>query len=144
MHDEKLTLIGSAALADKPADIAGILRRLPPVFPDALVELMKWRGCSVEALAEYALTSTRTLQRLRTDMTLSPEVDMLMSLSVGLRLPPAMLRAVMRRAGRDFLPTERHVVFQELHPEAYRLGLSMYQFDEALEAHGFRPIGQID
>ena len=144
MHDEKLKYTGPAALGDTPADIANILRRLPPVFPDALVELMKWRGCSVETLAETALTSPRTIQRLRTDMALSPEVDTLISLSVGLRLPPAMLRAVMRRAGRDFLPTERHVVFQELQPEAYRLGLSMYQFDEALEAHGFRPIGQID
>jgi len=144
LYDIALIHTGTALHGDTPADIAGILRRLPPVFPDALVELMKWRGCSVEALAENALTSRRTIQRLRTDMTLSPEVDTLISLSVGLRLPPAMLRAVMHRAGRSFLPTERHVVFQELQPEAYRLGLSMYEFDMALEAHGFRPIGQID
>jgi hypothetical protein len=129
---------------DKPADIAGILRRLPPAFPDALTELMKWRRCTVEELAEHTSTSPKRSQRLRTDMTPAPGVDMLISLSIGLRLPPAVLQAMMQRAGHSFLPIEKHVIYQELQPEAYRLGLSMAQFNEVLAAHGFKPIGQFD
>jgi hypothetical protein len=129
---------------DRPADIAGILRRLPAAFPDALAELMKWRRCTVEELAEYALANPKKIQRLRTDMMPPPGVDMLMSLSVALRWPPAVLQAMMQRAGRSFLPIDKHVLYQELQPEAYRLGLSMYQFNEALEAHGFRAIGQFN
>jgi hypothetical protein len=144
MHDEKRIYTGPAFHGDTPADIAGILRRLPATFPDALAKLMKWRRCTVEELAEQILANPKRIQRLRTDMTPSPGVDMLMSLSVGLQLPPAVLQAMMQRAGRSFLPIEKHVVYQELQPEAYRLGLSMNQFNEALEAHGFRPIGQID
>jgi hypothetical protein len=54
------------------------------------------------------------------------------------------MQALMQRAGRSFLPIEKHVLYQELQPEAYRLGLSIYQFNEVLEAHGFKPIGQFN
>ena len=144
IYDEKITYSGPVAQGDTPADIAGILRRLPAAFPDALARLMKWRRCTVEELAEYALASTKKIQRLRTDMMPTPGVDMLISLSVALRWPPAILQAMMQRAGRSFLPIEKDVVYQELQPEAYRLGLSMYQFNQTLSAHGFKPIGQFD
>ena len=129
---------------DNPADVVALLHRLPAAFPDALVELMKWRGYTVEDLAESALTSPKMIQRLRTDKTLSPDVDVFMQLSIGLRMPPAVLQSMMQRAGRGFLPIEKHVVYQELQPEAYRQGLSMFQFNSALAEYGIAPIGQFD
>ena len=119
---------------DNPADVVALLRRLPAAFPEALVELMKWRGCTVEELAESALTGPKKIQRLRTDITSTPDVDMLI----------AVFQKVMQLAGRGFLPIEKHVVYQELQPEVYRQGMTMFQFNAALVEHGFDPIGQFD
>ena len=48
---------------DNPAEIVGLLRRLPAAFPEALIFLMDWRDYTVEALAEWALTSGKKIQR---------------------------------------------------------------------------------
>jgi len=52
---------------DSPADVVALLRRLSPAFPDTLAELMKWRDCTIEELAEKALTSRSTVGRLLND-----------------------------------------------------------------------------
>ena len=53
---------------DDPAEIADILRRLPSAFPEALAELMRWRGESSETLAKKALYHKSTINRLRSEI----------------------------------------------------------------------------
>ena len=75
---------------DDPAEIAGILRRLPSAFPEALTELMGWRGVSSEALAKKALYSKSTINRLRYEIDYVSSLDTIVAICIGLRLPPAL------------------------------------------------------
>jgi len=129
---------------DKPAEIVALLRRLPAAFPGTLVELMKWRGCTIEELAESALTSKSTIGRLRNEADYESSLDIIVGLTVGLLLPPAIYPEFIRKAGHCFKASDRHVAFQQLLPQAYFLGLNMFQFNQALAEWGFDPIGQFD
>jgi len=118
------------------------LRRLPAAFPDALIFLMDWRDCTVEALAEWALTSSKTIQRLRSGQ-LRPTMKRAVALSVGLQLPFAFSLEMMKKA-EPHSYSEDYLTYLELLPEMYRLGLSMFQFNNALVKYGAEPIGQND
>jgi len=147
MHEEKGTYTGAAVPPihkDTPADIVGVLRRLPPAFPGTLVELMKWRGCTVEELAENALTSRWTISRLRNDADYESSMDAIVGVCVGLSLPPAIYPEVIRKAGHSFRAIERHAAYQQLLPQMYIFGWDILQFNEALAEWGFTPIGQVD
>jgi len=127
---------------DNPAEIAAVLRRLPPAFPDALIILMEWRDCTVEALAEWAQTSGKTVQRLRTGQ-LRPTIKRAVALSVGMLLPFALSLEMMRKA-EPYSYSEDYLAYLELLPEMYRLGWDMYQFNDALVEYGVAPIRQND
>jgi len=127
---------------DAPADISALLHRLPQAFPDALVELMKWRGYTVENVAEYALTSRSTISRLRNDPDYEPNLEIIVALCVALLLPPAIYPAFIQRAGHSFKLTKSHIAYQQLLPQAYYLGLDIFQFNEALAEWDVAPIGQ--
>ena len=127
---------------DNPAEIAALLRRLPSAFPDALIELMKWRGVTVEALAERALTSSKTIQRLRRGK-LRPTMKLAVALCVALQLPLALSLELLRRA-ELCVYDEDYLAYLDLLPKMYELRMNMYQFNEALVEYGVAPIGQND
>ena len=127
---------------DNPAEIVGLLRRLPAAFPEALIFLMDWRDYTVEALAEWALTSGKKIQRLRSGQ-LRPTMKRTVSLCVALRLPFALSLEMMNKA-EPYRYCEDYLVYLELLPEMYRLGWDMYQFNDALVEYGAAPIGQND
>ena len=127
---------------DSPAEVVARLRRLPPAFSDALVELMKWRGCTVETLAEWAQTSVRTIQRLRTGQV-RPTLKRAVAICVALGLPFALALEMMRKA--DPYPCSRdYLVYLELLPIVYQQGMDMFQFNDVLVEYGAAPIGHND
>jgi transcriptional regulator with XRE-family HTH domain len=118
------------------------LRRLPAAFSEALIFLMDWRDCTVEEVAEGAQTSGRTVQRLRTGQ-LRPTLKRAVALCVALQLPFAFSLEMMKKA--DPHPySEDYLVYLELLPEMYKLGMDMFEFNDALEECGALPIGQND
>jgi transcriptional regulator with XRE-family HTH domain len=119
-----------------------MLRRLPPAFPDTLVELMKWRGCTIEELAEKALTSRSTVGRLRNDADYESSLDTIVRLSVALLLPPAIYPDFIQKSGHSFKVSDRHIAYQQLLPQVYYHGLDIFQFNQALMDWGVAPIGQ--
>jgi DNA-binding XRE family transcriptional regulator len=127
---------------DNAADIAEKLRRLPSAFPDALVELMKWRGCTVEALAEKALISRSTVVRLRNDVDYETNLELIIAICVALWLPPAIYTVLIQSAGYSFTASRRHVVYQQLLAQAYFAGMDVFQFNGALSEYGISLIGQ--
>ncbi|MCL2299902.1 MAG: helix-turn-helix transcriptional regulator [Firmicutes bacterium] len=127
---------------DNPADVVALLRRLPSAFPDMLIELMKWRGYTVERLAEYALTSSSTIKRLRNDPDYESSLETIVGLCVGLRLPPVIYPDFIHRAGHSFKINNRHTAYQQLLPMAYSFGWDIFQFNEQLAEWGIASIGQ--
>jgi len=127
---------------DSPVEVVARLRRLPPAFSDALIFLMEWRGITVEVLAELAQTSVRTIQRLRTGQV-CPTLKRAVAVCVALGLPFALALEMMRKA--DPYPcSEDYLAYLELLPKMYRLGMDMFQFNDALVEYGAAPIGQND
>lgn len=60
--DSNLTIQEQAkAVKAYSREIYSLRDRLPNSFPDALVELMKWRGLTVEVLAEMSMASPKTI-----------------------------------------------------------------------------------
>ena len=126
---------------DTPAEIAGILRRLPSAFPEALAVLMKWRGLSSEALASAILSSRATITRLRSNPDYVTTLDTIVALCIGLHLPPTIYPILIQMAGHSFKASERHIAIQQLLPKAYYLGMDIYEFNDELSAYGYTPIG---
>jgi len=127
---------------DNPADIVDRLRRLPGAFSEALVFLMDWRECTVEAVAEWAQTSYKTIQRLRTGQ-LRPTLRRAVAICVALQLPFALSLEMMKKAD-PYSFSEDYLAYLELLPEMYRQGMDMFEFNDALEEYGAAPIGQND
>ena len=127
---------------DNPADVVALLRRLPAAFPDALVELMEWRECTVEALAEGTMVSYKTIQRLRTGQ-LRPTMRQAVALCVGLQLPFAFALELIKKAEPCSYNNE-YLAYLDLLPKMYDRGLDMFQFNDALVSHGIKAIGQND
>jgi len=125
---------------DDPAEIAGILRRLPSAFPEALTELMGWRGVSSEALAKKALYSKSTINRLRYEIDYVSSLDTIVAICIGLRLPPALFMFLIQRAGYIFNGSTRHGIIQQLLLQVYVFGMDIYQFNDALTAYGVAPL----
>jgi DNA-binding Xre family transcriptional regulator len=125
---------------DTPAEIAGILRRLPSAFPEALTELMRWRSVSSEALAKKALYSKSTINRLRSEIDYVSSLDTIVAICIGLRLPPALYMLLIQRAGYSFNGSTRHGVIQQLLLHVYVFEMDIYEFNEALTAYGVTPL----
>ena len=135
-------MIRQQVLLDDPTEIAGLLRRLPSAFPEALVVLMKWRGVSSEALAKEALSSKSTINRLRKEPDYVSSMDTILAICVALHLPPAIYVILIQMAGHSFKASERHVIIQQLLPQAYYSDMDIYEFNEELSAYGVAPVGR--
>jgi len=95
-------------------EISSVLHRLPSGFPDALVELMRWREITVEGLAEAANLSPKTIQRLRNDPDYVSSLETVVSVCIGLKLPPILSRALIGKSGFSLKGTETHVAYDFL------------------------------
>ena len=126
---------------DNPADVVALMRRLPVAFDEALLELIKWRGCTVEELAERSLVSDKTIRRLKNNPNSESTLETVIAVCVGLHLPPVLCYELIRKAGFYFKPTLKHVVYQDLLSRAYYDGISMYKLNETLMTQGLDVIG---
>ena len=127
---------------DSPKDVVALLRRLPPAFPDALVEVMKWRGCTVEELAEKALISRSTVIRMRNEHNYESTLESVVGICVALQLSPPIYQEIIAKSGHTFKLNERHIAYQQLLPQVSYFGWDIHQFNEALAEWGIDPIGQ--
>ena len=129
---------------DSPKDVVALLRRLPPAFPDALVELMRWRGCTVEELAEKALISRSTVIRMRNDLDYESNLESVVGICVALQLSPPIYPEMIAKAGHSFKLNERHIAYQQLLPQVSYFGWDIHRFNEELAERGLDPIGQAE
>jgi hypothetical protein len=136
--DERAKSLKAESLAVK--ETAKIVRELPATFAGSLEMLMKWRRLTVEQLAENALTSPKTIQRMRNDPGHNWELSTIIAVCIGLQLPPYISFDLVTKAGLAFKATEEHITYKHL--------LTVYcqstiiECNEFLEEAGYAPIGR--
>jgi DNA-binding Xre family transcriptional regulator len=114
-----------------------IAGELPGSFCHSLKRLMEWRGITVEKLAERALLSPKTIQRMRNDAEREWKLDHVAAVCVGLRLPSNISVPLIEKAGYK-LRGEKGSVLNHL--LATRCGCPIQEFNECLEAAGHPPL----
>jgi|LSQX01.3.fsa_nt_gb hypothetical protein len=121
-------------------EISSVLHRLPSSFPDALLEIMRWREITVEGLAEAANLSPKTIQRLRNDPDYVSSLETVVSVCIGLKLPPILSRALIGKSGFSLKGTETHVAYDFLLTGYYTS--SIFDCNEMLVAQNIPPLGE--
>lgn len=116
-----------------------LARGLPPEFSLALKEVMKWRKCTVDELAEASLLSTKTIQRLRTGEVSEPLIETISALLVALQLPDSLIDALIRRSGKGYRMTDDHQIMKGLVMTAYGR-YTIHDVNAALRAHGLEEL----
>lgn len=119
-------------------EAAKILEQLPSTFNQALVELMKWRKITNEGLAEKALSSSRTIQRLRTDHEYKCKLETVIALCFGLQLHPHISDALIERAGYKLKVGLQGATYAHLLATRYRG--TIHEVNEYLETAGYPPL----
>lgn len=76
-----------------------ILSSLPNEFPRLLREVMHLQGVSIRELCDRIPISEHTISTLRTKPRSSYSLSQIVTLVVGLRLPPFLSRKLIERAG---------------------------------------------
>ncbi|MBB4825012.1 DNA-binding XRE family transcriptional regulator [Sporosarcina luteola] len=101
------------ALSNKLNEIASIQRQLPMTFGDSVVAHMNRVGISVEKLAERAGVSSKTIQRIRSEFDYKPQLGTVISICVGLQLPPPLGEDLVVKSGYSFMPgNQKHILYQ--------------------------------
>ncbi len=101
------------ALSNKLYEIAAIQRQLPMTFGDSVVAHMNRVGISVEKLAERAGISSKTIQRIRSEFDYKPQLGTVISICVGLQLPPPLGEDLVVKSGYAFMPgNQKHILYQ--------------------------------
>jgi hypothetical protein len=126
-------------VAAEAADADRLARSLPPEFSLALKEVMEWRKCTVDELAEGSLLSTKTIQRLRTGAVSEPLIETTFALLICLQLPNPLLDALVLRTGKGYRLTEEHQIMKGLVMTAYGR-YTIHDVNAALRAHGLEEL----
>jgi DNA-binding Xre family transcriptional regulator len=114
-----------------------IAGELPGSFCRSLKKLMDWREITVEELAERALLSPKTIQRMRNEDEREWKLDHIAAVCVGLMLPSAISIPLIEKAGHK-LRGEKGFVLHHLF--STRCGCPIHEFNECLEAAGHPPL----
>jgi hypothetical protein len=119
-------------------ETAKVVDNLPASFCNSLKMLMKWRGITVEQLAEKSLVSPKTIQRMRNKPEHNWGIETLISVCIGLQLPPYISTSLIKKAGLHFRAGEKGITYAHLLATHYRSPI--FEFNEYLEAAGYPPL----
>lgn len=110
-------------------------------FGFTLKQLMQWSGVSVGLLAERALISTKTIQRMRNSPDYQAEIGTIIALCIGMQLPPPVAHRFLRLAGFQIrYSSELLVTYEFILNSYYRLGI--HACNEMLQQMNFKPLTQ--
>ena len=117
-----------------------IMNSLPSTFSGKLVAHMDRLGLTNEKLAERALTSARTIQRMRTDEGYGKSHKNVVALCIGLNLNPVLSDDLLSKAGIAFQNTQEHIAYRFVLATHY--DSSIIECNRLLEEAGLAPIGR--
>lgn len=121
-------------------EISDLMATLPSDFAGTLKVLMKWRDTTNEQLAEDALMSSKTIQRLRNEVDYIPTLEYVVALCIGLQLPPILSDDLIRKSGRSFKAgSDAHLIYQFLLASHYSHPIR--ECNEILVGQNMKPLG---
>jgi hypothetical protein len=124
------------------ADAVQALNMLPGSFSQSIIYLMKWRRITIEALAEKSLLSPRTVQRMRTAPEHKWDIEAVIAVCVGMKLPPYISIPLIERAGLKLKTDKKDITYAHLLATQYQC--TIFEFNEYLEAVGYPPLSGIE
>ena len=131
------------ALSNKLSEIATIHRQLPMTFSDCVVAHMDRLGISVEKLAERAGVSTKTIQRIRNELDYKPKLGTIISICVGLQLPPPLGQDLVLKSGNVFMPgNQKHILYQWMLSGMYLKPID--ECNELMKASNYKELSKED
>jgi len=95
-------------------DILEAMKSLPMSFSGTLNQLIAWTGMKEEKLSEQSKLSEKTIQRLRNNEPDNVTIETLIQLCIGMQLPPQLSNRLIQAAGKSFMMTEKHLMYQFL------------------------------
>lgn len=96
---ENDTVDGRAKMLQAYAkELSDVLQNLPGSFSGALTALMKWRGKTVEALAEACSLDPKTISRMRNNEEYETTIETIVAICIALQLPPVISQALISRS----------------------------------------------
>ena len=119
-------------------EAAKVLATLPPTFHESLVVLIKWRKMTNEDLAEKALLSSKTIQRLRATPDHNCDLDTAVAICFGLQLHPHISDNLIEKAGHKLKVGEKGVTYAHLLATRYKG--TIHEVNEYLEVAGYPPL----
>lgn len=126
---EELKKIGLEA-----KQVASIFRQLPSTFADTLIFHMDRLKYTEEALAENALVTAKTIQRMRNDIRYKSKLETVVAVCIGMQLYPVLSMDMVTKAGHTFKQfDEEHIIYQWLLNSKYQC--SIYECNEILRAN---------
>jgi DNA-binding Xre family transcriptional regulator len=139
-HNRGIEARAAAMLAEQNEvkEAAAILEKLPGSFGQSLILLMKWRKMSNELLAEKALLSSKTIQRMRNDAEHTWDIETLVAVCIGLQLPPYISTPLIEKAGLAIKVGEKGITYAHLLSTYYRR--TIHEVNEYLHLAGYPPI----
>ena len=133
----------AAALAELNTEVMSLKAKLPASFCEALKMTMKWAEVTVEGLAESALLSARTIQRMRNEPAYIPELKTIIAICIGMHLHPIISRHLIDTAGYAFrYILEEHMMYDFFISSYYTH--SVAECNELLNARGFADLSGLE
>lgn len=123
------------ALLEYNKELSDVLKNLPGSFAGALTALMKWKGKTVEALAENCALDPKTIQRMRNNEDYEPTIETVVAICIALQLPPIASQALISRAPCSLTFSEKHLTYQFLLNSCYTK--TIFECNGTLQRLGF-------
>lgn len=117
-------------------EVSALLATLPEVFSTSLVKIMKWKGITIEKLAEESHVSSKTIQRLRTKTDYKVSLKTVIALCIGMHLHPLLSRHLIKAAGVSIRYIAREEMLYDFFVSGYYTH-SVEECNEILRAKGF-------
>ena len=94
--------------------IYNTMKNFPNTFPEALKYLMKIYKVTNEQLAEYTEISPSVISRLRTNESISPKIETIIYICMGLSLEPIISKRLLELGGYNLRPSIKKDIQIEL------------------------------
>ena len=128
------------AILSQGREIQDMINGMPAKFGDALKYAMKWADITGEGLAENALVDPKMIQRMRNDAGYPKNIDSVVAVCLGMKLPPEISAALILRSGFSLrlAQNESHLLYNFFLNHYYTH--SLQECNEMLTAKGLAEI----
>lgn len=99
---------------------------------------MKWKGKTVEALAEACSLDPKTIQRMRNNEEYETTIKTIVAICIGLQLPPVVSEALINRSAYSLGTGPKYMAYRFLLDACYTK--TIFECNEILRGLNLDPL----